>query len=170
MVQEVTTARIGLIDSYANTFTPLSKSSSPNKSHRIQPFITTPVPAILFTTEESSAEQINEAVLQESFDKLSKVRNSLHQTKFKHKQTNSENPSITFDFVKTKIPNNHFDISSNKLDVNNTNDVDLHGEDLDENFTLVDLQRSRINTLNSKSFRRGGSKNFNDNILGTIGN
>lgn len=81
-------------------------------------------------------------------------------------------------------PNVPHDINSNKLDVNGSGgsngggDGDLRGDELDENFTLVDLQRSRISLDGGKTFRghhpnhhQSGSngKSFNDNILGTIG-
>lgn len=181
MVQEVTTARSGLIDGYvkeANTATQLGTAGGKILSHRPQQLLTTtPAPTTsLFTTEEtSSAEQINEAAVQESFDKLSKVKNSRGGQKYRqaHKPSTAANPSITYEFVKSNVPDNinHMDINTNKLDANGTHEADLNGEDLDENFTLVDLQRSRVSLDGGKSFRAtdGSNKNFDDNILGTIG-
>jgi len=174
MVQEATTARsVLMIDTYTKDY---KQSLGPNKSsHRPQQSFTTPAPATTFATERNSAEQINEAALQESFDKL--VKSSRHKTHLKQPHLKSTNPSITFDLVKNNVPDINYidlnvahDLNSNKLDTNGTQDGDLNSvDDLDENFTLVDLQRSRVSLDGGKSFQGDGSnKNFND-ILGTIG-
>lgn len=189
MVQELTTSRSGLLDGYvreSSSATNLGSSSGQTLNHRpsLAASFTTTTPSPVSTTfsgsedqSNSSGEQINEAALQESFDKLSR-QGSRYKTKIQHKQANA-NPSMTYDLVKTGVSRinyldlGHDDINSNKLDATNgTLDGDLHGDELDENFTLVDLQRSRVSLDGGKSFRGKGSnagKSFNDNILGTIG-
>ncbi len=173
------------------------------------PVTTTPSPSqTTFTTEDhsSSSENINEAALQESFDKLARHSSSSSR----HRGKASSGPSMQYDLVKNNAadgdgvhPHHHHhhqqqhsyidltssvphDINSNKLDNNGSGgggsgaggDGDLRGDELDENFTLVDLQRSRISLDGGKTFRghqsgsagkSGSSTNYNDNILGTIG-
>lgn len=152
---------------HTRTVPPYKVTLSDGTSQPGQHFTSTVAPS--FTTE-FSLERINEAVLQESFDKLVKS----HQQR-QHKLTNVKRPSLKFDLNKSNVTDINYitlskDLHSNKLDTNGTHDDDLGEEDLVENFTLVDLQRSPINLANNNSFlRESHNQTFHNNILGTIG-
>ena len=164
------------------------QSSPPKTSHRPSMFApTTPTPVTTYSigsenlNGDHTVEQINEAALQESFDKLvkssrSKSNHFHHRTNQNNNRGQSNHPLITYDLVKNNVPDINYidlnDINTNKLDANNTSD-DLVGDDLDENFTLVDLQRSHVSLDDigsgvTKPFRidQQGRKHYNDNILG----
>lgn len=138
-------------------------------------------PATIITTTTTTAAPTppsDEAILQESFDRL--VKSAGGRTR-----SGKQPKRLTYDLPGGGLGGSSYldlsniaaDLVNNKLDEANSTLVggaDLNAvDDLDENFTLVDLQRQKVNIVRNGKIQASGSvvneKPLKENSANTIG-